>query len=332
MGLFPRQTDIPPDGQLPDIPLPSVDPPVVPSDPPPPSESSSTPPSSSERIALLLLLRVQYHPAQLSVPPSSSQPPPSSSAPPPPHRQAALPVHNHQDHPRQLPPDSSTLEPTPSESATEQPLSESSASESLTVVTTTSNGVLTTFTTQVTALVNASNSGSGEVHRTAMIAGLTTGLVVLLAIILGGVFAYRRQARRRALNALAEQKREKESKNLLDSEGFDDDVGSYHQQTMRSHFSIGSNQRNVWPPPQSEMVDPIQHNSSQVNLGTIVDDVMGPTGRDAHKRLTTESTVNSTSGLIVHDRSSSSASSEYYQYSDPFQARPVAVSHFPPTK
>ncbi|KAH6873983.1 hypothetical protein BKA70DRAFT_1449829 [Coprinopsis sp. MPI-PUGE-AT-0042] len=290
MGLFPRQTDIPPDGQLPDIPLPSVDPPVVPSDPPPPSESSSTPPSSSDTIQLNFCSSF-FIPAATVV----------LSTPRLLHRQAALPVHNHQDHPRQPPPDSSTPEPTPSESATELPLSESSASESLTVVTTTSNGVLTTFTTQVTALVNASNSGNGEVHRTAMIAGLTTGLVVLLAIILGGVFAYRRQARRRALNALAEQKREKESKNLLDSEGFDDDVGSYHQQTMRSHFSVGSNQRvmspaptmirsrasdtgsifreNVWPPPQSEMVDPIQHNSSQVNLGTIVDDVMGPTGR-----------------------------------------------------
>lgn len=194
-------------------------------------------------------------------------------------------------------------------------------------------------------------------HRTALIAGLTTGLIVLLAMILGGVFAFRRQARRRALHALAEQKREKESKNLLDSEGFDDDAGSYHQQTMRSFNTFSAPpsavdtrrtispaptmirsrasetgsifRENVWPPPQDEMMDPIHRNSSQVDLSSIVDDVMGPR-KDAHKRSTTESTVGSSTGLVTHNRGSSSGSSDYYQYSDPFQARPMFVPTHPP--
>ena len=56
---------------------------------------------------------------------------------------------------------------------------------------------------------------------------------------------------------------------------------SPHLATMRASESGSIFREDVWPPPGegSRFVDPILSTSSQVNLGRIVDDVMGPNAR-----------------------------------------------------
>lgn len=191
-----------------------------------------------------------------------------------------------------------------------------------------------------------------EAQQTALIAGLTTGFIVLLLILLGAVFVRRRKTRRQQQEALAAEKKRKESRNLLDAEGFYDDDDpfmstvnsnrpSYNSRGsapprsvspspshLRSRASESGSifREEVWPPPQDEIVDPIRKGSSQVDLSTIVDHVMGPSQSSGHGRRATESSLNSTRSLIDrHHRASldSNAFASSSQWADPFQSYPV---------
>ncbi|KAF6756237.1 hypothetical protein DFP72DRAFT_295726 [Ephemerocybe angulata] len=219
--------------------------------------------------------------------------------------------------------------------ATPAPSETSGSTVSYTIVTTTVNGTLTTLAVPTTLAGTSSNLARDGNSRTALIAGLTSGLVVLLLLLLGAAFAYRRHRRRRQLELLAaaeEKKVPKEQSGLLAGEGFDDDFDDADGGViMRPHadnnpprsqsptMSIlktrasetGSIFReDVWPPPTDELVDPITRGSSRVDLGRVVDDVMGP---HDHSRQGTDNSVDSTSPLMAsgsHSRGPS-LSSQY---------------------
>ncbi|KAF8815237.1 hypothetical protein BYT27DRAFT_7334010 [Phlegmacium glaucopus] len=191
---------------------------------------------------------------------------------------------------------SSSNTPSPSTSPTFLP--STSTSISSTVISNSSTTVddhsNTSTSLLPTTFVNSpSNSNDLVSRRTAIIAGTTTGLIALVLIILGAIFAHRRHKLRKSLEISGKKK---EGRSLLDGEEFDDDernisgMPSYHhypthpfhpavQSTpslLRSRISeTGSIFREeVWPPPG--FVDPISKQSSQVDLSVIVDDVMGP--------------------------------------------------------
>ena len=145
-----------------------------------------------------------------------------------------------------------------------------------------------------TALVADSSNRASDSRRTGIIAGATSGLFVLLLLLLGGVFAWRRHRLKSQPGS-----GKKEVRALLEGEEFDDDdvvpMSMRHQRQISTNspynqYSVDSSapsllksrtsesgsifREEVWPPPG--FVDPIQKRSSQVDLSKIVDDVMGP--------------------------------------------------------
>ncbi|KAK0429589.1 hypothetical protein EV421DRAFT_1948194, partial [Armillaria borealis] len=75
--------------------------------------------------------------------------------------------------------------------------SDESSTTSLTTIVTSISGQLTTYTTNMPTSLATSDSGSSDVNRTALIAGVTTAAVVLAALALGAVFIYKRAQKRR---------------------------------------------------------------------------------------------------------------------------------------
>ncbi|TFK26982.1 hypothetical protein FA15DRAFT_754666 [Coprinopsis marcescibilis] len=342
---LPRQTEFPPDPTL------SVDPTLSFTDifpPPTPSESSSDsepepstsadpplPPSSDPSLPPSVSESSSSSDSSIFGPPGLS----SSELPPRPGPSGSAPPDN-----------SRAAEPSPSNLLSDtSSSSSSSSSELLTTITATIDGEVRTFTSAITALATpGSNRDLAQEQRTALIAGLTTGLVLLLLAVLGGLFAYRRYVRRRKSEVLAEEKKRKESKNLLEGEGFYDDddpfaAGPYGRSgplsgatgarspsptpsLIRSRASEAGSifHEAVWPPPQDPMMDPIQRGSSQVDLNTIVDTVMGPSSNHSHGRQATEGSMNSATYLINHDRHPSDSDSYYASSSNSHYVDPAA--------
>ncbi|PBK58751.1 hypothetical protein ARMSODRAFT_101446 [Armillaria solidipes] len=73
--------------------------------------------------------------------------------------------------------------------------SDESSTTSLTTIVTSISGQLTTYTTNMPT--STSDSGSSDVNRAALIAGVTTAAVVLAALALGAVFIYKHAQKRR---------------------------------------------------------------------------------------------------------------------------------------
>lgn len=158
---------------------------------------------------------------------------------------------------------------------------------------------------------------SGTTHnRTAIIAGGTTAAAILILILLGCIFLHRKRKlrERQALSSIHDRTREgpREGRGLLSGEDFDDDdshpiqMRSYRDSeltmatTTRSSGTMsfqppspsihrprasetGSifREEEVWPPP-SEFVDRFLQSvrrNQEIDLGRIVDDVMGPSER-----------------------------------------------------
>ncbi|KAH9476506.1 hypothetical protein JR316_0010418 [Psilocybe cubensis] len=297
MQHFPRQTS----GT-------SSSPPTTPTDAGPSSNSTSVNVAqNSTSISIPSTSRTLPSSTLTSLPPSVTSSPPPTSAPASSttsDSSTSLPISN-----------STSLDASPSDTpsllaeSTSQPASVSSTQplENITTIVTSINGQITTFTSLLpTSLVNATpNNDSGSSSRTAVIAGATAGVIVLLCLALSSVFAYRRHRLRQIL-ALTNQK--KEGKGLLDGEEFDEDDasipirwqgrnGSPAPSLIRSRVSdTGSIFREeVWPPPG--FVDPIKQGSSQVTLSHIVDDVMGPTQSRSTSRLEQQDPASSTSDL-----------------------------------
>jgi len=190
-------------------------------------------------------------------------------------------------------------------------------------------------------------------------------LIILLLLILGIVFFLRRKAHRREQAALAAQRKRKESRNLLDGEGFYDDDGAQPFMGTVSNFSrpslVSSGavpraaspspshlrsrasesgsvfREEVWPPPQDEIVDPIRRGSSQVDLSIIVDHVMGSPG---HQRRATEPPIGGGARAPLDHRRrvstvSTSSDSLYApsitsQFADPFLVYGTGAPPVPP--
>ncbi|EAU87449.2 hypothetical protein CC1G_02208 [Coprinopsis cinerea okayama7 len=337
----PSEPPLPP--PVPSPPIPSDPPTPEPSEPPPPpppEPSNSEPPVSSGDDDSSSVIPSSVEPSA----PSSVPPTPSSSSPS--RRPSPRP-------PSPSVPDETSEPPPLIDTVTESITSET---VSFTTVTTSVDGRLTTFTSAVTALADPSTRGvHGDPQRTALIAGLSTGLVALLLILLGGAYAYMRQVRRRQQAVIAAEKKRKETKNLLDGEGFYDDddpflaMRSYGPSTpltgpavprtvsptpspIRSRASESGSifREDVWPPPQDDLVDPIYKQSSQVNLSRIVDEVMGPSTHPSHGRSRTESTLDSmTSMLSPNDRrhSTESFTPSFNSYVDPFRTPLPSASY-----
>lgn len=191
-------------------------------------------------------------------------------------------------------------------------------SELATTSTTPNDGTETNFpSTKPTTLVGEANPTSGP-SRTPLIAGLTSGLIVLLIMLLLAAFSFRRHRRKREQNALIADMKRKEGRGLLDGEGFSDDpkhIGSLAVQTSTPHVRPYSQslspilhtrcsetgsifRENVWPPPSEEMVDPVLHRSSQVDLSRVVQDVMGPHSHHQHTRSGTDNSIDSSTPLM----------------------------------
>ncbi|TFK37254.1 hypothetical protein BDQ12DRAFT_713624 [Crucibulum laeve] len=193
------------------------------------------------------------------------------------------------------------------------------SSTAVSIVVTSVNGQLTTFTSTIPTSLITSDPSKTAANRTAVIAGTTTAVLVLILLALGGIFAYR-QHKLRSILTLQGLGKKKEKKGLLDGEEFDDDVVDEDVVAMRryrdtdgahattrsigGHSTTSSNaptvltappplfrarasdsgsifREEVWPPPgeESKFVDPFIDGvkaSSQVDLGRVVDDVMGP--------------------------------------------------------
>ncbi|KIJ93145.1 hypothetical protein K443DRAFT_13083 [Laccaria amethystina LaAM-08-1] len=191
-----------------------------------------------------------------------------------------------------------------------------------------------------TSLVSSAPSSTAITH-TAIIAGTIAGVIVFLLITFAAILACRRHKRRRQRLLEEAAVRRKESKGLLDGEGFDDDdaaamrayrdghrASSPTPSLIRSRASeTGSIFREeVWPPPgeESRFVDPIERRSSQVDLSRIVNDVMGPPVMvSTHDRDRTYTTVSS-----AHSNSStapllgSSSLQGFSPYNDSLRSRP----------
>lgn len=191
-----------------------------------------------------------------------------------------------------------------------------------------------------TSLVSSVPSSTVITH-TAIIAGTIAGVIVFVLITFGAILACRRHKRRQKRLLEEAAVRRKESKGLLDGEGFDDDdaaamrayrdghrAGSPTPSLIRSRASeTGSIFREeVWPPPgeESRFVDPIERRSSQVDLSRIVNDVMGPPVMvSTHDRDRTYTTVSS-----AHSNSStapllgSSSLQGFSPYNDSLRSRP----------
>ncbi|KAK0184711.1 hypothetical protein F5146DRAFT_219485 [Armillaria mellea] len=104
-----------------------------------------------------------------------------------------------------LPPSTTTTSVASTTSQTETTMSspsitstsDESSTTSLTTIVTSISGQLTTYTTNMPTSLATSDSGSSDVNRTALIAGITTAAVVLAALALGAVFIYKRAQKRR---------------------------------------------------------------------------------------------------------------------------------------
>ncbi|KAF5326004.1 hypothetical protein D9611_000521 [Ephemerocybe angulata] len=325
----------------------SEPPPTSAETPPPGVETSFSPPETTEQVPQTS----STTPFTLLTTQETTPPTESSSTPTSELTAATVPVTTGTTTTTTSTPTSevekSTATPAPSET--------SGSTVSYTIVTTTVNGTLTTLAVPTTLAGTSSNLARDRHSRTALIAGLTSGLVVLLMLLLGAAFAYRRHRRRRHLEtpaAAEETKVPKEQSGLLAGEGFDDDFDDADGGViMRPHadnnpprsqsptMSIlktrasetGSIFReDVWPPPTDELVDPITRGSSRVDLGRVVDDVMGP---HDHSRQGTDNSVDSTIPLMAsgsHSRGPS-LSSQYMDqasYSTPTLVRPDSYPSF----
>ncbi|KAF9046019.1 hypothetical protein BDZ89DRAFT_1108827, partial [Hymenopellis radicata] len=218
---------------------------------PPVSQPSSQPPSSSPSST------------PTSAPPSSS---PSSRSP------SSTPSSSPTTSPSSLPPPTSSVPSTitslaDSADSTTQPTS--SGSTTLTTVTTEVNGQLTTFTSAVpTGLATQNASNNDTASRTALIAGVTTAALVLLALALGVVFVIKRARKRRVgwLEAIRRTRREgmgAGAMGLLDGE-FDDDRPHIAIRCVGS--STGHSRHPSSPsPPITPTPGPYQHHYHYVH-------------------------------------------------------------------
>ena len=211
---------------------------------------------------------------------------------------------------------------------------------SSTTINTSESGGTTIYAPSLpTSLVSSAPSSTAITH-TAIIAGTIAGVIVFILITFGAILACRRRKRRKQRVLEEAAVRRKESKGLLDGEGFDDDdaaalrayrdghrASSPTPSLIRSRASeTGSIFREeVWPPPgeESRFVDPIQKRSSQVDLSRIVNDVMGPPVMvSTHDRDGTYNTISST-----HSNSSTapllgSSPQGFSPYNDTLRSRP----------
>lgn len=218
-----------------------------------------------------------------------------------------------------------------------------------------------------TALVAAPKGSTSG--RTSLIAGVTTaGVVILLALLLG-IFIY---AKKRLEARKREEAQKKDARSLLDGEDFDDDYSppSGHMQqriplgafpsTYTAQSSIYASSpthsplktrvtdsgsifhEEIWPPPQSGggLHDPIIARSSQVNLSSVVDDVMGspragalhPHGYIRNRESTVDTNASGTSRYSVVSTASGAALMEpglrrspSPPYTDPFAPSRTSV-------
>jgi len=214
----------------------------------------------------------------------------------------------------------------------------------------------------------SSSQAAPATNRTAVIAGATAAVAVFLLVILGAVFAYRKRRLRKKFAVFG---RKREGRRLLDGEDFDDDVNlpnmaSYHDRdaSLVSSTSMPRStsptpsllksrtaetgsifREEVWPPPG--FIDPIQKQSSQVDLSKIVDDVMGPSrlpsGSGLHesgssdlreRNLTDASDHSHFSSTTTHTNSSlrGNVQSPIPQFTDPFSSARgrSSISFLPP--
>jgi hypothetical protein len=229
------------------------------------------------------------------------------------------------------------------------------------------------LTSRLPTSLSTSLPSSSSHNRTSIIAG-STAAAILIFIILGGVFLHHRHKlrQRQALFSIRDRTREgpREGRGLLAGEDFDLDeshpvqmrslrdseliVGmtpqsagtspppSFHRPRASETGSI-FREEEVWPPP-AEFVDPFLTNvrrNQEVDLGRIVDDIMGPAegnrpghtptsstsssgseaerlaGAGAHRTHRTSDSDTSYTGLLdsFRDRRQSQVSS---LYTDPF--------------
>ena len=221
-------------------------------------------------------------------------------------------------------------------------------------------------------LVNTtSDSSSASRLPVALIVGLIIGLFVLVLLIVAAIFAYRRRKRSKdhANEPTRSMPNRRGNVGFLPVEGddFEDDAAlmrnaqtSAPVQSLQSSYVAGASpyrpgspspsllrsrvsetgsifREEVWPPPG--FVDPIEMTSSQVNLGTIVDDVMGPSdstayGRERHRRELTDSTIISSMPLLFEhprgDTSEDGSSPPMSRSSSPSPSLPVSPDSPPP--
>ncbi|KAA1475595.1 hypothetical protein DENSPDRAFT_432476 [Dentipellis sp. KUC8613] len=240
-----------------------------------------------------------------SVSASSSSDPPSASPSPTSTPQSATETSSATS----TPPPSSSFTPPPSSTstsvsdATTTPISLNmtfSSGASLTTFQSTFvtdiNGSRTTVTTPIVTTLNTDHGRSTTSTRTAIIAGAAVGGVSLLIVFLGILFYVRRRAKKQQYSFL-HRKEPPSRAAFLAGEDMDDPpyrdhptagtaTAQHYELPPRLFHASGSGsvfQEAVWPPP-SGLADPLTAASSSVDLGRIVDDVMGDTGSGSGTR------------------------------------------------
>ncbi|KIY65447.1 hypothetical protein CYLTODRAFT_424354 [Cylindrobasidium torrendii FP15055 ss-10] len=156
--------------------------------------------------------------SRTSVTTDSTSVPPTSSIPPSTSTEVATRTQSRT---------SSSRVSSPTTSASNTIASDASASRYTTFVTTLSDGRSTTVTSPLPTNLSTSSPSSDSYSRTALIAGVTAGGVVLLALALGAIFIVKRSKKRRIgwIEAMRQHKREGKGAGavgLLDGE-FDDE-------------------------------------------------------------------------------------------------------------
>ncbi|KAK0183746.1 hypothetical protein F5146DRAFT_1193341 [Armillaria mellea] len=143
--------------------------------------------------------------------------------------------------------------------------SDESSTTSLTTIVTSISGQLTTYMTNMPT--STSDSGSSDVNRTALIAGVITAAVVLAALALGAVFIYKRAQKRRIRFMEAIKRIRREGKGagavrLLNDE-FEDTTHQRYRDLLNMPVSISRSM----PPPSPPASEPSNYSTASLVRG-----------------------------------------------------------------
>ncbi|KAF4567086.1 hypothetical protein EYR36_010702 [Pleurotus pulmonarius] len=217
-----------PPTSIPSSPSSSEQPPTTSSSPETSSVPPTDPPSSQPTLPPSTTPTSESTAPPTSTPESTSFPPQSTSEPPPTSDSSPSTSSDPPQTSQPTPSDPSTVSPTPTSSDNGFiPTSSTPESVFTTEIATTVDGQLTTITSTLpTSLWSPAPSSTRATPS--LIAGVSVGAAVLALIIIGGIFAYRRNHRKRVIfgfveKLVAKRKHQQNRARLLEGEDFGDE-------------------------------------------------------------------------------------------------------------